>query len=109
MIVALNFERFGGVLGLILVWFGALLGPTAMPLLLGLLPAFKRCGPVAAITSIAGGVITFIIMKSLPFSNLAMELGLPTIISAIIFIGVGMMTKTIPQKVLDLHEALKKS
>ncbi len=60
MIVALNFERFGGVLGLILVWFGALLGPTAMPLLLGLLPAFKRCGPLAANTSIAAGVLTFI-------------------------------------------------
>ncbi|MEO6135060.1 MAG: Na+:solute symporter, partial [Ginsengibacter sp.] len=109
MAVALNFERFGGVLGLILVWFGALLGPTAMPLLLGLLPTFKRCGPLAANTSIAGGVITFIIMKSVAVSNLAMNLGLPTIVSAIIFVGVGMMTKTIPQKVEDLHNALRKS
>ena len=39
LLIALNYERFGGVLGLIVNWFAALLGPTAMPLLLGLLPA----------------------------------------------------------------------
>ena len=108
MAVALNFERFGGVLGLILVWFGALLGPTAMPLLFGLLPVYKTCGPKAAIMSIIAGVITFIFTKNIELNSLALEVGLPTIVSAIVFVGVGMMTKTVPQKVMDLIAALKK-
>ncbi|MEP6595609.1 MAG: Na+:solute symporter, partial [Ginsengibacter sp.] len=70
MAVAVNFERFGGVLGLILVWFGALLGPTAMPLLFGLLPVFKTCGPKAVIASIVAGVITFIITKNIELNSL---------------------------------------
>ncbi len=62
--IALNYEQFGGVLGLIINWFAALLGPIAMPLLFGLLPAFKFCGPRAAISSIIAGLLTFIITKN---------------------------------------------
>src|SRR5699024_8389456 len=64
IIIASQNQRFGGVIGLMVSWFGALLGPTAVPLLLGLLPAFKKCGPAAAIWSIVGGVVAFIIAKS---------------------------------------------
>src|SRR3954452_12427673 len=63
--IALNYERFGGVLGLIVNWFAALLGPTAMPLILGLLPVFKRCGPNSAIFSIIAGLVTFVITKDI--------------------------------------------
>lgn len=109
MVVALNYDRFGGVLGLIIVWFGALLGPTSMPLLFGLLPAFKKCGPTAVIASIIAGFITFIISKIVGVSNLAVEVGLPTVVSAIIFIGIGMLNKEkTPEKVEQLLAALKK-
>jgi SSS family solute:Na+ symporter len=107
IVIALNYERFGGVLGLIVNWFGALLGPTSMPLLLGLLPVFKSCGPKAAISSIIAGVITFVITKNMNLNNLALEVGLPTIVSAIVFIGVGMTIRTVPKKVSDLIAALK--
>ncbi|MEO7961494.1 MAG: Na+:solute symporter, partial [Ginsengibacter sp.] len=107
--VALNYERFGGVLGLIVNWFGALLGPTAMPLLFGLLPVFKSCGPKAAISSIIAGVLTFVVTKNMHVNSLAIEVGLPTIVSAVTFIGIGLATKTVPGKVEDLHAALKKS
>lgn len=109
LVIALNYERFGGVLGLIVNWFAALLGPTALPLLLGLLPAFKSCGPKAAISSIIAGVITFVITKDMQVSSLALEVGLPTIVSAIVFIGIGLATKTVPVKVKDLIAALKKT
>lgn len=108
MAIALNYERFGGVLGLIVNWFGALLGPTAMPLLFGLLPAFKSCGPKAAISSIVAGVVTFIITKNMNVNSLAIEVGLPTFVSAIVFIGIGLTTKTVPRKVKDLLDVLKK-
>jgi len=109
MAVALNYDRFGGVLGLIIVWFGALLGPTSMPLLFGLLPAFKKCGPTAVIASIIAGFITFIISKVVGVSNLAVEVGLPTVVSAIIFIGIGMLNKEkAPERVEQLLAALKK-
>jgi SSS family solute:Na+ symporter len=104
--IALNYEQFGGVLGLIVNWFGALLGPTAMPLLLGLLPVFKSCGPKAAIASIIAGLITFVITKEINLNSLALEVGLPTIVSAIVFTGVGLTTKTVPAKVKDLMTAL---
>ena len=109
LVIALNYERFGGVLGLIVNWFAALLGPTAMPLLFGLLPMFKTCGPKAAIASIAAGLITFVVTKDVELNSLALEVGLPTMVSAIVFIGVGMSTKIVPVKVQNLIAALKKN
>lgn len=107
LVIALNHERFGGVLGLIVNWFAALLGPTSMPLLFGLLPVFKRSGPRSAIASIAAGLVTFIITKNLDLENLALEVGLPTMVSAIVIIGAGMLTKKVPEKVEALILALK--
>jgi SSS family solute:Na+ symporter len=109
LVIALNYERFGGVLGLIVNWFGALLGPTSMPLLLGLIPMFRKCGPKAAIASILAGLLTFIITKDMDIHSLAIEVGLPTIVSAIVFVGVGLATKVVPAKVKDLLAALKKT
>jgi Na+/proline symporter len=108
LVLALNYERFGGVLGLIVNWFGALLGPTSMPLMLGLIPAFKRCGPVAAISSIIAGVLTFIITKDMDTHSLAIEVGLPTIVSGIVFVGVGLATKVVPERVKDMITSLKR-
>jgi Na+/proline symporter len=106
--IALNYERFGGVLGLIVNWFAALLGPTSMPLIFGLLPAFKSCGPRAAIASILTGLVTFVIAKDRNLDNLALEVGLPTIMSAIIFVVFGLFTKNIPPRVTGLMAALRK-
>lgn len=63
MMIALAADSFGGVLGLILLWFGALVGPIAIPMLLGMLPAFHRCGPSAAVISWAGGLVVFVVVK----------------------------------------------
>ena len=109
IVIAINYERFGGVLGLIVNWFGALLGPTALPLLLGLLPAFKSSGPGAAIASIAAGIITFVITKNIHLNSLALEVGLPTLVSAVVYIVAGLMTKAVPVKVSNLMEALKRT
>lgn len=108
IVVALNYQRFGGVLGLIVNWFGALLGPTALPLLLGLLPRFKSCGPKTAIISIVAGLVTFAITKNITLNSLALEVGLPTLVAGAIYLTVGLTTKTAPEKVNHLMAALKK-
>jgi len=59
MVIALTADNFGGVLGLLITWFGGLVGPIAIPMLLGLLPTFRRSGSGAAITSWAVGLATF--------------------------------------------------
>lgn len=71
-------------------------------------PIFKKCGPKAAISSIIAGLLTLIITKEAKINNLALEVALPTIVSAIVFIAVGFATKTVPGKVNKLVAALKK-
>ena len=105
ILVAFQYERFGGVLGLIISWFGALVGPIAVPLLFGVLPAFRFCGPTAAISSIAAGLLTFIITKNITLS-LALEIGLPVIVSTIVFVSVGMVQKHVPEKVSKMLKTI---
>ena len=108
--VALQQDQFGGVLGLIVTWFGALVGPIAVPLLLGLLPTFKRCGPKAAIAAIAVGLIVFIITKNTEVASMAWEISLPLIVSTITYLGVGYMSgKNVPERVEHLLASLAKS
>jgi Na+/proline symporter len=107
LVVALNFEQFGGVLGLIVNWFAALIGPTSMPLLLGLLPMFRFCGPRAAIGSIIAGLIAFVVMKNYPVNNLAWEVGLPSLVAGCVFVVSGIFTRTVPPRVEELMLALK--
>ncbi len=107
--IALQQDQFGGVLGLIVTWFGALVGPIAVPLLFGLLPAFKRCGPTAAISSIGAGLVTFIITKNTDLGSMALEIGLPLIISTIVYTGIGFIVrKKVPEQVEELLASIEK-
>jgi solute:Na+ symporter, SSS family len=65
MVIALVANSFGGVLGLLITWFGALVGPIAIPMLLGMLPVFRRSGQRAAIASWVVGIGTFVVVKYL--------------------------------------------
>jgi len=60
LVIGAEAERFGGVLGLVISWFAALIGPVSVPMLLGLLPAFQRADARAAIGSILGGFAAFV-------------------------------------------------
>lgn len=62
LMIGIESERFGGVLGLIIAWFGALIGPVSVPMVLGLLPIFQRADARAAITSIFAGFAAFVIL-----------------------------------------------
>jgi solute:Na+ symporter, SSS family len=100
MVIALTADSFGGVLGLIILWFGGLVGPIAIPMLLGMLPAFRRCGPVAAITSWAVGLVVFAltrygfddaISQLAPDQATAVQVGGPVVCAIIVFVVVGLV------------------
>jgi SSS family solute:Na+ symporter len=59
LVVGLEAERFGGVLGLLVSWFAALIGPVSVPMLLGLLPIFRHAGVRSAVASILAGFGAF--------------------------------------------------
>jgi len=100
MAIALTADSFGGVLGLVILWFGGLVGPIAIPMLLGMLPAFKRCGPTAAIASWAVGLVVFALTRYVvkdqiaqlaPDQATAVSVGGPVICSIITFILIGLV------------------
>ena len=48
LLIGIEAERFGGVLGLLISWFAALVGPVSVPMLFGLLPMCRtvlQAGP----------------------------------------------------------------
>lgn len=100
MVIALTADNFGGVLGLIITWFGGLVGPIAIPMLLGMLPAFKRCGPGAAIGSWAVGLAVFVLTNFVLKSSLqelapdqvtAVSVGGPVVCALLTFVVVGLV------------------
>ena len=99
MALALFASRFGGIVSLVILWYGALVGPTALPMLLGLLLPFRRSGPVAAIACWVTGAVTFGALKIFPpeqwlgsYHHLAnaVMVGSPLAAAFLAYVGVGL-------------------
>lgn len=95
IIIALNHDKFGGITGLIISWFGALLGPSATPMLLGLIPAYKHCDSKAAVSSILVGFVAFAIFKVVPVPY-AISVGGPGFLSLLVFTIFAIVQKNKP-------------
>ncbi|GAB2553829.1 sodium:solute symporter family protein [Gracilibacillus alcaliphilus] len=110
LIIGIQNEHFGGVLGLIISWFGALVGPISVPMLLGLFPAFKHSDSKAAFTSIIAGLFMFVVTKYLVTVPLSIEIGAPVIVSIIVFLGMGLLNrnKAVNPEVEKLVQAVSK-
>lgn len=107
IVVAFQYEYFGGVLGLLVTWFGALLGPIAVPLLFGLIPVFRNCGVVSAISSVICGLVTFAITKILIMGSMALEVGLPVIVAMVVYCLTGWLIKSPASKnIKDMEAAI---
>jgi SSS family solute:Na+ symporter len=99
MVIAVSANSFGGVLGLLILWFGALVGPIAIPMLLGMLRPFRRCGPSAALFSWAVGLIIFAVNRyvltnqiaGLGDSATAVSVAAPIVGSIIVFCLMGVI------------------
>jgi len=91
IIIALNADSFGGVLGLLISWFAALIGPVSIPMMMGLLPAFDRMDHRAALLSIGSGFLTFVLAKFVLEVPLAAEIGSPVAVTFIVYCLVGLL------------------
>lgn len=111
LLIALNAEHFGGVLGLLITWFAALLGPTAIPMLFGLLPTFRHCGPKIAISSIVIGLVGFLVVTYGIEVSQAVQIATPMLASLTVFTFSGMLNRKqeVPLRVQSLLEALKET
>ncbi|RGA01262.1 Na+:solute symporter [Microbispora triticiradicis] len=54
-----NSPMLKDIITVVIKWVAGLIGPISIPLLLGMLPAFRRSGPTAALVSWAAGLIAF--------------------------------------------------
>jgi hypothetical protein len=79
------------VLGLIISWFAALIGPVSIPMMMGLLPLFNRMDHRAALLSIGAGFITFLITKFIAEVPLAAEIGSPVAVAFVIYLLTGLI------------------
>jgi SSS family solute:Na+ symporter len=106
LLVAWQADRFGGVLSLLVLWFAALVGPTAVPMILGLLPPFRNCGARAAVISWFAGIATFAITRYEGTTNMTVNMVAPVIASAIVYIAGGLLSRSPAPAAKKLYEAL---
>lgn len=109
LLVAAQADRFGGVLSLLVTWFAALVGPIAVPMILGLLPAFRRCGAGAAIASTLSGITTFAVIRYAMKPSMTVSVAAPVIASAVVYIAGGFLRGSTPvsPSVVKLFDALE--
>lgn len=113
MVLALFSSHFGGVIGMVILWYGALIGPMALPMLLGLLAPFRRSGASAAIACWASGIATFACLKLSPtaqwvearYQN-ALMVGAPLLVSMVVYLVGGWIRPSVNVGAEELLSAL---
>lgn len=68
-----------------------------MPMILGLVPAFRYCNSKAAIASVIAGLSMFVVTKIVDVP-LSLAVGSPVVTSLIVFIGLGILSRNQPIK-----------
>ncbi|MGO1786904.1 MAG: Na+:solute symporter, partial [Sphingobacterium sp.] len=72
-----------------------------------LLPFFKRSGSTAALLSIGGGLVTFIVIKLYGELSVAWELAGPLMTSLILYVGYALLVRRpVPEKVEQLLDSI---
>ena len=108
LVVGVEADRFGGILNLIISWFAALIGPVSVPMLFGLLPAFRHADARTAIASILGGFVAFVIVTYAVNSTPAGRVLAPIATSLVIFVGMALLNRNrpVPVAVAELLRAV---
>jgi SSS family solute:Na+ symporter len=108
LMIGIEAERFGGVLGLIIAWFGALIGPVSVPMVMGLLPIYQRADARAAITSIFAGFLTFVIVTYGFKADVDVRMFTPVSMSIAVFSFMTWLRRNEPlsQPMIDLMRGL---
>ncbi|NUK05645.1 Na+:solute symporter [Streptomyces lunaelactis] len=90
-----NSDFFGDIITVVIKWVAGLMGPIAIPLMLGLLPWFRKSGPTAALISWGVGLVTFWLVNY-PISwnveggvPLQYQVSIPLVVSLVLYIAIG--------------------
>ncbi|WP_406529618.1 sodium:solute symporter family protein [Streptomyces sp. I8-5] len=91
----INSPTFKDIISVVIKWVAGLMGPIAIPFMLGLLRGFRRSGPTAALTSWAAGLLAFY-FTNYDFDGsvktdvaLQYQVALPLAISLVLYIVIG--------------------
>ncbi|GAA0456004.1 sodium-coupled permease [Actinoplanes capillaceus] len=92
MVIAIGTEGQGVVLKIVIDLVAATMGPISIPLMLGLLPWFRRSGPTAALVSWAAGLGVWAVIKwVLEETSQTMVVGVPLITSLVLYVAIGLL------------------
>ncbi|GAB3829165.1 sodium:solute symporter family protein [Kribbella italica] len=92
MLIAILTNGQGVVLKIVVDLVAATMGPISIPLMLGLLPWFRRCGSRAAIASWAAGLIVWAVVKwGIGSTDTTMVVALPLATSLVVYVGLGLL------------------
>jgi SSS family solute:Na+ symporter len=86
VVVGLNANSFGGVLDLVVAWFGSMVGITGVPLLLGLFKPLRDANGTVALTSVILGFAAFAVTKLVPSFPSDFSVATPMIVSTLAFL-----------------------
>src|SRR5699024_4495785 len=108
-IIAINADSFGGDLGLIISWFDSIVGTISVPMILGLLPAFRHCDSKTAIISIIGGLFAFVVAKYGVDTVQVVEIASPLFVSFVLYVLFGWLNRNneVPGEVDNLLNKLE--
>ncbi|GAA1016878.1 sodium-coupled permease [Acrocarpospora pleiomorpha] len=104
MVIAISTEGQGVVLKIVVDLVAATMGPISIPLMLGMLPWFRRSGPTAAIVSWATGLSVWAYIKwIIESTDQAMVVGVPLVTSLVLYVAVGLLR---PERTGDRDELI---
>ncbi|MFI9104633.1 sodium:solute symporter family protein [Streptomyces fildesensis] len=90
-----NSPTFKDIITIVIKWVAGLMGPIAIPFMLGLLRPFRKSGPTAALTSWAMGLLAFYLLNY-PVNdaidggvNLEYQISVPLAVSLVLYIVIG--------------------
>ncbi|MFC6086992.1 sodium:solute symporter family protein [Sphaerisporangium aureirubrum] len=92
MAIAISTQGQGVVLKIVVDVVAATMGPISIPLMLGLLPWFRRSGPTAAIVSWAAGLGVWAVIKwVIASTNQTLVVAAPLVTSLILYVVIGLL------------------
>jgi len=107
MLIAIITNGQGVVLKIVVDLVAATMGPISIPLMLGMLPWFRRSGSRAAIASWAIGLTVWAIVKwGIESTDTTLVVALPLATSLVVYVGLGLLMPERRPDVDDLLESL---
>ncbi|WP_424535294.1 sodium:solute symporter family protein [Sphaerisporangium viridialbum] len=92
MTIAIATQGQGVVLKIVVDVVAATMGPISIPLMLGLLPWFRRSGPTAAIVSWAAGLGVWAVVKwVIASANQTLVVAAPLVTSLVLYVLIGLL------------------